>query len=241
MLDLKSPDGENVVVEVHFKRAELRERLSPATYDPAVLVSLFSEGILGMTPPIYERSGHVGCRSSADHAFKVLMRYEEYYSHLPLPAEIDPNLFRVILILHDIGYPLTGRYGQHDYTAPMARSVLESLDFSDSEIKVALALISEDPLGHYILSEPGFEQLEDAMRVIHEQALIAGMSFKDFFELLVIFYTCDASSYSHLSKLFDFDIENRTIRYTNTIVEAKMRCSVEYGIRSCREALLPTK
>lgn len=224
----RSTEKKEITIDLSFGRQELNNVLSLQSYKPEKLVELFRTGVRGMEPPIFDRGGHVGFPTSASHALKVLTQFEDYYAHLPLPGGIDTNLFRVILVLHDIGYPLGGRYDQHDYTVPMVQTILEDLNYTEAEIKIAIALISRDPLGFYFTQEPGFKHAEDAMELIQKKSEEAGMSFEDFFELLVVFYTCDASSYQHLQRLFDIDTTKRKITYKD---------NVKIGMDACREVL----
>jgi len=220
--------AEKIAIDLCFDRRALNAVLDEKRYRPEALVELFRSGVKGMCPPIYDRGGHVGFSSSAAHALGVLDRYEQFYAQNSLPGGVDADLFRVILVLHDIGYPLGGRYGQHEYTVTMTREILVQLEFSEAEIILVLALISGDPLGFYFTQEPGFKFAEDAMSVVKEKAIEAGLLFEDFFELLVVFYSCDASSYKHLDYLFKLDVEAREIKY---------RGNVEEGMRCCREVL----
>jgi hypothetical protein len=219
---------EEIKIDLCFNRHTLDNFLATEFYEPEILVELFRRGVQGMQPPIYNRGGHVGFRSSADHALSVLHQFENYYAHMVLPGGVDENFFRVILVLHDIGYPLGGRYGQHGYTVPMVKSILELLKYDEAKIRTAIALISKDPLGYYFVGEPGFQYPENAMKVIRDKAVEAGMEFEEFFNLLVIFYSCDASSYRHLAHLFRMYPATRQIGY---------RGNVEIGMRECRKVL----
>ena len=181
--------------KLSFSRAELEKVLGSPDYTPEALVGLF-ERDFGK-----EYSKDKGIRekySLKRHTLMVLRQFEKYLGSRELPAGMKASFFRVILALHDIGVPdaikKTGdKRNQHRYTTDIMRSVLSQLDFSDQEINVALALVSEDVIGSYIR---GRYSGKGATEELAKMADDAGLTFYDFLKLILIFYQVDAGSYT---------------------------------------------
>ncbi|PKL37084.1 hypothetical protein CVV38_04340 [Candidatus Peregrinibacteria bacterium HGW-Peregrinibacteria-1] len=158
-----------------------------------------------------------------DHVLQVLHQYEVFFSYNNLPARITPKFMRLTLLLHDIGKPTAVKQGekhlQHEKTLPILESTFEALGFSKEEIALASALVEEDPIGKYMLDK---SSLDECLETIRKQAGKTSLELKDFYDLLMMFYMCDSSSYtakpkpgkpSPLDKLYLLDDANRVISF----------------------------
>ncbi len=223
---------EELSLRLTFGRAELDHVLAPENYSPESLIALFRNGVVPVEGSgdlhLYDRSVHVGALTLWQHSLGVLRRFEEYFAHRPIPGGVDINFFRVVLVLHDAGKPMGGIYGQHEHTAGIVNEILTCLGYSEEEVRLALALLSKDPIGFYLRREPDYEYVEDVMKDIQSMACDSGLSFEDFFEFLLMYYTVDASSYAHLRHLFVFRPDERRMEYAE---------GVERVIVSFREVL----
>ena len=203
-----------------FSRTELDKVLESPDYTPEALVALFKRDFSST----YSKDKGVREKYTLEkHALMVMQQYEKYFSQRELPAGITNSFFRVFLVLHDIGVPesikKTGdKHYQHRYTVEIMRAVLSQLEFSDREIKIAVALVSEDVIGGYVRGRYGGK---GATGKLTNMADDAGLPFYDFLKLLLIFYQVDAGSYTEdagglksLDHLFAFDKRKRQMDFS---------------------------
>ena len=196
---------------ISFPREKLNEVLDRPDYTPKALISLFEKD-LGK-----EFNADSGVRekySIKRHTLMVMGQFEKYFSKSELPAGVSKRLFRTFLTLHDIGkfdaIRKTGdKHNQHRYTVEIMGPVLSQLGFSEQEVRIALALVSEDIIGGYIRGQYSGKR---ATGELAKMADDAGLSFHDFLKLLLVFYQVDAGSYTEdagglksLDHLFVFD------------------------------------
>ena len=162
-------------------------------------------------PDIYPKSvGVIDGYTLQQHTERVVRQFEHHYAECDtLP--IAPNFFRGLLYLHDIGKPeaceKAGKHHQHRYT----KKIL--IDFFTQQrlpgVHIALALLTGDPLGKYLKLFQSPSSTEDinadtAACSIRGMADCAPMPVSRFYQALLIYYKCDASSYPTLMKnLFD--------------------------------------
>lgn len=203
---------------LHFDRKELDRILQPENYSPTALVELFEKSFS------HEYASGVGVWEGytlKDHTLMVLRQFEKYFSNRRLPGGVDIDFLRVVLALHDIGKPRAVRQGdkklQHRQTKSLIKSVLETLNFKDKDISIAIALVSKDPIGDYIKHGT----LDKSVREIIEGVKLAGFSTEEFFKLLTIYYQVDAGSYTEdarglksLDYLFKFNSAKRTMDFS---------------------------
>lgn len=200
------------------RRYEL-DRLFRDSYTPLRLIRLF-ETDLG---PAFERSAGVGQGYTlAEHTLMVLCIFEYYFAWRPMPAQIDRDLFRVILLLHDIGKPAAiareGKGAQHRYNREIALRVLSALGFCKAETGLADALVSHDPLGP--LFRAG--HVDGPARAIREAAAKAGLARLSMLDVFSVMFRCDAGSYTvhgggkpGLDRLFVFDPTERRLDFAH--------------------------
>lgn len=211
-----------------FSREELNRVLECPDYTPKDLVALFEKDFRK------EFAADI-CVSQKytlkEHTLMVMGQFEKYFSNKKLPAGIETNFFRVILVLHDIGAPEAIREGvkhgqpcreakqqQHKYTMGIFGPVLSDLGFSTPDINIALALISKDLIGKYIRYGGG----EKTTEIIKKGAEEARLPSDVFLDLLLIFYMVDAGSYTvdaggpkALDRLFIFDKKKKEMKFSS--------------------------
>lgn len=213
----------NTVGEVNlsFNRKDLDELLNGSDYKLKELLELFEKD--------FEREygGDVGVwenYSLKEHTLMVLNQFEKYFANKELPGDVDKNLFRVLLVLHDIGKPkaiLKGnKHLQHQNTIDILLPVLEKLDFSTKELKIASALVSGDAIGDYVKHG----NLVGSVEQIKKFSARSGLPLDKFVDLLIIYYKVDAGSYTKdaggkesLDYLFNFDFENRNLLFSRNM------------------------
>ncbi|MFC1914785.1 hypothetical protein ACFLWK_00815 [Chloroflexota bacterium] len=196
---------------ISFSREELNEVLNSPNYTPKALLSLFKKDL---DKEFNAASGVREKYSIKRHTLMVMGQYEKYFGKSEMLASVSKTLFRTFLALHDIGKSdairKTGdKHNQHRYTVEIMSSVLSQLGFSEQEVKIALALVSEDIIGGYIRGHfSGKEATEELTKMADD----VGLPFYDFLRLLLIYYQVDAGSYTEdagglksLDHLFVFD------------------------------------
>jgi len=177
------------------------------------------DGMYGADAGVWEKY------TIGQHTLMVMRQFERYFAWQRLPGDIDINVFRLILALHDIGKPEAIARGdknmQHVYTVRMVEEFFEALDFPDGYKTLAIALIQEDAIGKYI---KGKEDVAVTSELIKKSAKNSGLDGQDFFSLLTIFYRVDAGSYTEdaggfksLDHLFIFDRKKPELKFSPEI------------------------
>lgn len=203
--------------KLSFGRKDLDKVLNEKQFNPNSLIGLFEKDYgseYAASAGVWE--GY----TIKQHTLMVMGQYEKYFVHNPLPANMDRNLFRTTLALHDIGKPeaikMGGKHLQHEYTEPKMNSILSQLEFSQQEKDMALAVATGDPIGNSLKTG----DIEKSVEEIVQSARKANVPPEEFFDLLTVFYRCDAGSYTEdaggkrsLDHLFEFDGEKRELRF----------------------------
>ncbi|XLQ20514.1 MAG: hypothetical protein ACKUBY_01900 [Candidatus Moraniibacteriota bacterium] len=191
-------------------KKELDQILYDKQFTPEKLIQFLS-GDLG---DIYNADAGVWeGYTIGEHTIMMMRQFEKYFRSNELPANFDLGIFRLILVLHDIGKPEAIAYGdknqQHVYTVEKLKNIFDTLVISNKYKDIAVALIEEDSLGEYIR---GNKDIDTIAQMINYSATRIEMNTRDFFQLLTIFYRCDAGSYTldaggkeSLDYLFIFD------------------------------------
>jgi len=206
----------------HFNRQQL-DKVLKNRYSPENLIKLFE---LSYQKEFNSSAGVTEGHTIKKHTLMVMNQFEKYFKDKELPGNLNPNFFRVILALHDIGKPQAISEGdkrnQHIHTERMIKEFLSDMDFSEKEIKIATALISKDPIGKYFKSG----NLDRSKNEIIEMAQAAEMELEEFYELLIVFYKCDASSYTRdaggiasLDEIFNFDHTNKELDFSDDYLD----------------------
>ena len=205
-----------------FNRQQLNHVLE-TRYSPANLIKLLE---LNYYNEFNSNADVTEGHTIKKHTLMVINQFEKYFKNKELPANLSPNFFRLILALHDIGKPQAIAAGdkrnQHIHTERMIKEFLSDMDFSEKEIKIATALISKDPIGKYFKSG----NLDRSKNEIIEMAQAAEINIEEFFNLLIIFYKCDASSYTRdaggifsLDEIFNFNHQDRELDFSDDYLD----------------------
>jgi hypothetical protein len=205
-----------------FKKDDLERVFNSGDFKVDNIISLFEEDPF-WRDYFQNDTGVSEGYTLKQHTLMVLGQFEKYFSAKELPSCVDHNFFRVVLALHDIGKPQAiqlenDKSKQHNYSAPLANSILERLGYGYKERKIAASLLSGDPLGEYII---GNKHLHEAANDISDMANGAEVPVKDFLEILTIYYQVDAGSYTadagglpSLDSNFVFDPANKELRFS---------------------------
>jgi hypothetical protein len=170
-----------------------------------------------------------------EHTLMVMDRFEQYCVPSWNSSILTKDDFRLLLALHDLGKPQAvketgGTSAQHEYTLRIVTpEMLKQLGISDAKARVMASIISQNyvgsqmkrhiPLGGLlwkVYSEKDGERIsaetrKDAKK-ISAKAKELGIGTAEYFELLTIYYQCDAASYTKdapngkraLDHLFEF-------------------------------------
>jgi hypothetical protein len=151
------------------------------------------------------------------HTLTVMEQFEQYFYGDRFPSEYR-NRFLLMLALHDIGKPETGKdKDQYAPTEQVLGEVLPWLPVSESDANLLKALIlgdasSRDPLGRYIQfrNDPVRKiSVRDAAGMIEKSREMSAIPMPDFFRLLTVYYQVDAGSYTRDAGLVDYsDIDS---------------------------------
>lgn len=174
-----------------------------------------------------------------EHTLMVLRQFEKYFSHRPLPGNIDKGVFRLTLALHDIGVPMAIQTGdktmEFRYSMEVVEDFLTKYNFPVRDIDLATALVSVDPIGPYIKVSADDKTENNHKYWISKESydIVMGMAAKcqmdvnTYFELLLIFYMVDAGSYTvdaggkpGLDRLFIFEPKIRLMRFSPAVQNA---------------------
>ncbi len=102
---------------------------------------------------------------------------------------------------------------------PLLGSLLTYFGYTPDQIKLGIALVSKDPIGYHLRGERTHANLNVVREEIISMAEQSGLQLGVFFELLMVYYTVDASSYEHLGSLFCFDEGKREITFSDRIAD----------------------
>jgi len=163
--------------------------------------------------------------SIKEHTLMALGQFEKYFASQNFPQYFSRGIFRLFLALHDIGKPDAIAQGdknlQHKFTVPIIRKIFAKYCIGKTQTDIACALIDIDIPGDYIRDRIS---LECAVQKLHQNAKRAKLPTEKFFELLLIFYKCDAGSYTldaggleSLDFLFGFDDSVSTLEFATEI------------------------
>jgi hypothetical protein len=152
------------------------------------------------------------------HTFMVLNQFEKYYCDTVLPGELNKDVFRLFLALHDIGKPKAVKMHdlrlQHQYSSEYITILFEFLQISLDDTRTLISILNFD-LGGYLRGRISIEQTAERIKLL---SLNSSKSINEFFELIVLYFKVDAGSYTEnaggmysLDNLFVFDEVNRQI------------------------------
>lgn len=132
-----------------------------------------------------------------EHTIMVCRMFENFFSLNYDYKEFSIAAFRLLLCLHDIGKPYSllnnQKEKQWEYTMKMIEKYKQLLPFSDHEYKIAISLISDDPVGLYIR---GKIEINEAVRRIQGMFTDTKVNIDTFMTLLLIYYQVDSGAYT---------------------------------------------
>ena len=129
------------------------------------------------------------------HTLNVINQFEKYFSNAFV--EININLFRLILLLHDIGKPIAHKNGnrkkQYQDTLNVITNYRQDLNISNDDFLLFNSILKGDSLGLYMQGEIS---LDEAYDNIIELSKHSQFDTTLFFYLLSVYYQCDVASYT---------------------------------------------
>lgn len=179
-----------------------------------------------------------------EHTVLVYKQYLKYrWSVLP---EKFRKLFSIFLLLHDIGKPIAflkgNKNNQYTYTQEILKRIWERTGYSNDELRIVLALSSGDPIGEYF---QGKASAFETILLMSELAIEAKIDNQVFFNIFMVYYQCDVSSYTkdahgikYLEHLFEyqngekvFDEQEGILRFSPTYHEkySKLKQLIKNG------------
>ena len=130
-----------------------------------------------------------------EHTVNVFNQFETYF--LTQFSEFDIDVFRMLLLLNDIGKPLAHQQGNRDNQSSETIKIIsdnkEKLNISEKDFILFKALLSTDALGLYIQNKI---PINEAYENIVTQSKYSGLEKNAFFYLLSVYYQCDTASYT---------------------------------------------
>lgn len=129
------------------------------------------------------------------HTLNVINQFEKYYSNNF--TEIDIDLFRLVLLLHDIGKSIAHKNGnrnnQYVDTLNIITKYKQSLSISDESLILFESLLKDDSLGLYMQGKVSLETAYDKIILLAQYSKLETTLF---FYLLSVYYQCDVASYT---------------------------------------------
>ena len=180
-------------------------------YNPKAVINLLKQN------GFYETFSHkVRHYTLESHTILVCNVFEQHfandYSHV-----ISLELFRTLLILHDIGkteaFVSGNKNNQYICTQRIIKELWKNLPYSEKERMVIFSLLDGDYLGEYF---QGRLSLEPVHKILINLANQCNLQSKLFFKLYMIYYQCDIASYTadagglkFLEYLFSYENESK--------------------------------
>ncbi len=198
--------------EYKVKNEEVRNILDKKDFTPSELIQTLKKS--PFMQHLYESSVGVWEGYTLDqHTLMAMGQYEKYFADRWKSPLISQEGFRMMLSLHDLGKPLSVQIAkttsqQHEYTMKFLPGIIQGVGFKPQEMEVMVAIANQDYLGEYL---QGHLTGEDAAESIRDAAQESGIPVSQFFELLKMYFMCDAGAYTEdaggsasLDRLFVF-------------------------------------
>jgi len=178
--------SENINISNLWKEIIIRE-----SYNPSEAINLLKQN--GYSDTFSQKIRHYKLEF---HTVLVCNVFEKYFtSHYT--SNISLELFRTLLILHDIGKARAFIDGNKDkqyaYTKQIINDLWKNLPYSDKELLIVLALLEGDYLGEYFQNKLNAKQIKDKLYSLAESC---GLDVNSFFTTYMIYYQCDVASYT---------------------------------------------
>jgi len=184
-----------------------REVVKDLNFNPIIAINLLKE--CGFSDVYSFKIRHYKLEF---HTLIVCQNFENYFVST-YTESLSKELFRTLLILHDIGKTKAFIEGdknrQYYHTEQIIKNIWKDLGYSKEELSIILALLADDILGKYFQSN-----LSNKETIIKLSCLASSCSLPitSFFRLFMIYYQCDVASYTadaggirFLEHLFDYN------------------------------------
>lgn len=171
-----------------------------------------------------------------EHTLNVYNQFEKYFSNDF--TKIGIELFRLILLLHDVGKPIASKNGnrnnQHSETLSIISKHRQALGISNENFLLFDAVLSDDSLGLYMQNKI---TLDVAYENILVQSSLSKLEFSSFFYLLSVYYQCDVASYTvdagglkYLEYLFEYSNGNKVYSEKSKLLQFSRNFQYKYDL-----------
>lgn len=171
-----------------------------------------------------------------EHTLNVYNQFEKYFSTDFIKVDIE--LFRLVLLLHDIGKPIASksrnRSYQHSDTLSVISKHRQALGISDEDFPLFDAVLGDDSLGLYMQNKI---TLDVAYERILNQSKISKLELSSFFYLLSVYYQCDVASYTvdagglkYLEYLFEYSNGNKIYSEKSKLLQFSRNYQYKYDL-----------
>lgn len=184
----------------------------------------------------YERTTHTKTFSGKNgikrHTEAVLNNFNEYYKdNCKVNNYFDPLFIEKLLKLHDIGKGIDSNTSkQHENTIKVINENAENIGLSNQEFQIITTIIEHEPIGTLFKSynessipikdlnySNAAEQLKKAFLTIKQYE--PNLTEKQFFNLICMYYSCDAATYPFIVKQGVFDKKLKFQGNYSTIID----------------------
>ncbi len=171
-----------------------------------------------------------------DHTLNAYNQFEKYFS--TDFTKIDIELFRLVLLLHDIGKPIASKNGnrsnQYSDTLSVISKHRQALGISDENFLLFDAVLSHDSLGLYMQNKITLDAVYER---ILSQSRISKLELSSFFYLLSVYYQCDVASYTvdagglkYLEYLFEYSNDNKIYSEKSKLLRFSKKYQYKYDL-----------
>lgn len=205
--------------EYKVKNEEVRNILNKIDFSPLELIDTLKQS--PFMRHLYESSVGVWEGYTLNqHTLMAMGQYEKYFADRWRSPLISQEGFRMMLSLHDLGKPLSVQIAkttaeQHEYTMKFLPGIIQGVGFKPQEAEVMTAIANQDFLGAYL---QGHLTAENTAKSIRGIAQDLGVPASQLFELLKMYFMCDAGAYTEdaggsasLDRLFVFKNPNANL------------------------------
>lgn len=165
-----------------------------------------------------------------EHTLQVIDNFERFFSGKSKLIFKETH-FKILLALHDIGKPKAvsenEKEKQHEYSLGFINYFFNEIQFSSDNLDRIKVLINGDPIGRFIDNRYNMP-LEESQKIIKSMSEKLGLTTKETWETLIVYYQCDAAGYHSLrSKIFTNDAngdlvyseEKKRLLFSNAVEE----------------------
>jgi hypothetical protein len=127
----------------------------------------------------------------------VLDEFDKHHSTEKLPFGISANLFRLFIVFHDLGKPYDRKKDQrtdeYNETLRIMKKMLQDIGCNEKNIELFSSLIKNNFLGKYLsFKEKEYGNFKIVGDMITKEANRLDISVKDFYDIIELYYKCDA-------------------------------------------------